>query len=58
MDVGLLYRKSETAEIVKKSIASPLDFKQFSINAHNCPLLSWRKIYGGSERDGKHAVDR
>jgi LysR family transcriptional regulator, benzoate and cis,cis-muconate-responsive activator of ben and cat genes len=30
MDVGLLYRKSETAEIVKKLIASSLDFKQFS----------------------------
>jgi LysR family transcriptional regulator, benzoate and cis,cis-muconate-responsive activator of ben and cat genes len=30
MDVGLLYRKSETTEIVKKLIASSLDFKQFS----------------------------
>ena len=30
MDVGLLYRKSENAENVKKLIASSLDFKQFS----------------------------
>jgi LysR family transcriptional regulator, benzoate and cis,cis-muconate-responsive activator of ben and cat genes len=30
MEVGLLYRKSETTEIVKKLIASSLDFKQFS----------------------------
>jgi DNA-binding transcriptional LysR family regulator len=30
IDVGLLYRKSETTEIVKKLIASSLDFKQFS----------------------------
>jgi LysR family transcriptional regulator, benzoate and cis,cis-muconate-responsive activator of ben and cat genes len=29
MDVGLLYRKSETTEIVKKLIASSLDFKHF-----------------------------
>lgn len=30
MDVGLLYRKSETAENVKKFIASSLDFKEGS----------------------------
>jgi LysR family transcriptional regulator, benzoate and cis,cis-muconate-responsive activator of ben and cat genes len=30
MQVGLLYRKSETAEIVKKLIASSLDFKKAS----------------------------
>jgi LysR family transcriptional regulator, benzoate and cis,cis-muconate-responsive activator of ben and cat genes len=30
MDVGLLYRKSETAEIVKKLIVASLDFKEAS----------------------------
>ena len=30
MDVGLLYRKSENAENLKKLLASSLDFKQFS----------------------------
>jgi hypothetical protein len=30
MQVGLLYRKSEPAEIVKKLIASSLDFKEAS----------------------------
>jgi hypothetical protein len=37
MHVGLLYRKGETAEIVKKLIASSLDCKE-----HASPFLRFR----------------